>query len=98
MRLVDTPAFPAEYKAEALAQAEALKLFRSSTENVEWSYLSPPAIIQPGQRTGRYRTGTDQLLTDDKGESRISVEDYAVALMDEVERPAHSRKRFTVAY
>jgi uncharacterized protein len=98
VRLVDTPAFPAEYKAEALAQAEALKLFRSSSGNVEWSYLSPPAIIQPGQRTGRYRTGTDQLLTDDKGESRISVEDYAVALMDEVERPARSRKRFTVAY
>jgi hypothetical protein len=98
VRLFDTPQFPAEWKAEASAQIEALELFRASTGDVEWSYLSPPAHIEPGQRTGRYRTGGDQLLTDEKGESRISVEDYAVALVDELERPAHIRQRFTVAY
>jgi hypothetical protein len=98
VRLIDTPQFPAEWKAEAVAQVEALGLFRASTGGVEWSYLSPPALIAPGQRTGRYRTGGDQLLTDEKGESRISVEDYAVALVDELERPAHVRQRFTVAY
>jgi uncharacterized protein len=96
--LIDTPQFPAEWKAEALAQAEALKLFRASIGGVEWSFLSPPAMLEPGQRSGRYRTGSDQLLVDDKGVSRISVEDYAVALVDELERPAHPRQRFTVAY
>jgi putative NADH-flavin reductase len=98
VRLIDTPQFPAEWKAEALAQIEALELFRASMGGVEWSYLSPPALIEPGQRTSRYRTGGDQLLTDEKGESRISVEDYAVALVDEIERPAHICQRFTVAY
>ena len=98
VRLIDTPQFPAEWKAEASAQVQALELFRASTGGVEWSYLSPPAVIEPGQRTGRYRTGLDQLVTDEKGVSRISVEDYAVALLDELERPAHIRQRFTVAY
>lgn len=98
IRVVDTPKFPIERKAEALAQVEALNVFRSSTGDVQWSYLSPPAIIEPGQRTGRYRTGGDQLLTDERSVSRISVEDYAVALVDEVERPTHVRQRFTVAY
>lgn len=98
LRLIDTPEFPAEWKAEASAQVEALGLFRASTGGVEWSFLSPPAIIEPGQRTGRYRTGGDQLVTDEKGESRISFQDYAVALIDELEHPAHICQRFTVAY
>jgi putative NADH-flavin reductase len=98
LRLIDTPEFPAEWKAEASAQVEALELFRASTGGVEWSFLSPAAIIEPGQRTGRYRTGGDQLVTDEKGESRISFQDYAVALVDELERPAHICQRFTVAY
>jgi len=98
MRLIDTPQFPADWKPEAAAQIEALQLFRASTGSVEWSYLSPPAIIEPGRRTDRYRAGGDQLLTDEKGESRISVEDYAVAFLDELEHPAHIRQRFTVAY
>ncbi len=98
VRLFDTPQFPAEWKAEALAQIEALDIFRASTGNVEWSYLSPPLNIEPGQRTGHYRAGGDQLLKDEKGESRISVEDYAVAFLDELEYPTHLRQRFTVAY
>jgi uncharacterized protein len=98
VRLIDTPQFPAEWKAEASAQVHALELFRASTSDIEWSFLSPPVVIEPGQRTGRYRTGLDQLVTDEKGVSQISVEDYAVALLDELERPAHIRQRFTVAY
>jgi putative NADH-flavin reductase len=98
VRVIDTPQFPAEWKAEASAQVQALELFRASTSGVEWSFLSPPAVIEPGQRTGRYRTGRDQLVTDEKGVSRISVEDYAVAFLDELEHPAHICRRFTVAY
>jgi putative NADH-flavin reductase len=98
VRLFDTPQFPAGWKTEALAQIEALDIFRTSTDTVDWTYLSPPLNIEPGQRTGRYRTGGDQLLSDEKGESRISVEDFAVAFLDELEYPTHIRQRFTVAY
>ncbi len=97
-RLVDTPQFPPEYKDEALAQGEALKVFQTSKADVDWSFLSPAAILQPGQRTGKYRSGGDQLLQNEKGESTISVDDFAVALVDELERPRHHRRRFTVAY
>jgi len=98
VRVIDTPEFPAEWKAEASAQVQALELFRASTSDVKWSFLSPPAVIEPGQRTGRYRTGGDLLVTDEKGVSRISVEDYAVAFLDELERPTHVCQRFTIAY
>jgi putative NADH-flavin reductase len=66
-------------------------------ERVDWVYVSPPASLTPGERTGRYRLGRDELLTDERGESRISMEDFAVALVDEAESPRHSRTRFTVA-
>jgi hypothetical protein len=98
VQLIDAPAFPAGWKAEAAAQVEALKIFRAMGGSNEWTFLCPPALLEPGQRTWRYRTGGDQLLTDEKGDSRISVEDFAVAVLDELERPAHIRKRFTVAY
>ncbi|HEX4495179.1 MAG TPA: NAD(P)-dependent oxidoreductase [Thermoanaerobaculia bacterium] len=98
VRLVDTPQFPAEWKPEALAQAEALELFRGAGPGVEWIYISPAAILEPGARAGHFRIGGDQLLTDDKGESRISVDDYAVAFVDEIERGTHARQRITVAY
>jgi uncharacterized protein len=65
---------------------------------LNWTFLSPPANLVPGERTGRYRTGGERLLTDGSGESRISLEDYAVAMIDEVEQPRHIRQRFTVAY
>ncbi|MCP2259008.1 hypothetical protein LX15_002707 [Streptoalloteichus tenebrarius] len=96
--LVDTPDFPAAYLPEARAQADALAALRAEGDDVDWTYLSPAAEIAPGERTGRFRLGGDQLLVDDSGASRISVEDYAVALLDEVEKPAHTRQRFTVAY
>jgi len=97
-RLIDTPSFPAEWKEEALAQVEALEIFRSDTGEVEWTFLSPAALLEPGPRTGQYRTGADQLVVNKEGASRISVEDFAVAFVDELERAEHVRQRFTVAY
>ena len=94
---VDLPQFPAEYKQGALATREAFNMLRREP-SLEWSFLSPSADLSPGQRTGKFRLGTDQLLKDADGKSRISVEDYAVAMIDEVEKPAHVRKRFTVGY
>jgi putative NADH-flavin reductase len=98
MRLVDTPDFPAQYKSEALAQAGALEVFRESQSPIDWVFLSPPAMIAPGKRHGTYRSGGDRLITSEKGESIISVEDFAVAIADELEKPKHHRARFTVAY
>jgi uncharacterized protein len=95
-KLVDTPQFPAQYKAEAQAGGDFLDLLRQE-KTLDWTFLSPSAMIAPGERTGKFRLGGDQLLTHDKG-SNISVEDYAIAMVDEIEKPAHSRKRFTVGY
>lgn len=94
---LDLPGFPAEYKQGALATREALNMLRQET-GLEWSFLSPSADLSPGQRTGKFRLGRDQLLVDASGKSRISVEDYAMAMIDEVEHPAHVRQRFTVGY
>ena len=94
---VDLPGFPAEYKQGALATREALNMLRQETD-LEWSFLSPSADLFPGQRTGTFRLGTDQLLKDANGDSRISVQDYAMAMIDEVEKPNHIRQRFTVGY
>ena len=96
-RLIDTPQFPAEYKEEASKGADFLGILRGETE-LDWTFLSPSALILPGERTGRFRLGADSLLVDASGQSHISMEDYAVAMVDEVEKPAHSRRRFTVGY
>ncbi|MBP0492025.1 NAD(P)-dependent oxidoreductase [Pararoseomonas indoligenes] len=97
LRLVDTPDFPAAYKAEATAGAAFLDRLRRE-EALDWTFLSPSAFFVPGERTGRFRLGGDSLLVDVAGESRISFEDFAIALSDELETPAHSRRRFTVGY
>ncbi|MBB5205683.1 hypothetical protein HNQ51_003010 [Inhella inkyongensis] len=98
LQLVDTPEFPAEWKAAALAAREVLKRLQSNRLGLAWSYVSPPAHLVPGERTGNYRLGQDDLLTDAQGHSSISVADLAVALVDELGAPAHQGKRFTVAY
>ena len=95
LRLVDTPDFPAAWKPMALAHAEALEILRAATD-LEWTYVSPSHFIEPGRRTGRYRVGFEDLLHNAKGESRISAEDYAIAVLDEVEHPRHVRERITV--
>ena len=96
MQLVDTPQFPTAWKAVADAHRAALAIYREEPD-LEWTVVAPAAMIAPGVRTGHYRAGGDQLLVDAKGESRISAEDYAVAIADEVETPRHIRRRFTVA-
>lgn len=97
-RLMDTPDFHDEWKPEAQAQADALVVYQQSDNEVEWSYVSPGALLEPGERTGAYRIGDDRLLTDDHGRSRITMEDFAIAMLDEVEHPAHPRRRFTAAH
>lgn len=97
VQLVDTPTFPELYKAEALAGRDFLNALRAE-EELDWTFLSPSALLEPGERTGSYRVGKDALLTDANGNSWISMEDFAVALVDELERHAHSRERFTVGY
>jgi putative NADH-flavin reductase len=96
--LADTPDFPAAYKDEAREGREALAVWRGEAKGLDWTYLSPAAEIAPGARTGKYRTTGDQLLVDAKGKSFITFEDYAVAVLDELERPKHVGKRFGVAY
>ena len=96
--LADMPDFPEIYKAEAKEGREALAVWRDEAEGLDWTYLSPAAEIAPGERTGKYRTTGDQLLVDAKGRSFITFEDYAVAVLDELERPQHVGRRFGVAY
>jgi putative NADH-flavin reductase len=96
VQLVDTPDFPEAYKPEALAGRDFLNALRES--DLDWTFLSPSALFVPGERTGEFRLGTDRLLVGAGGESKISMEDYAVALVDELETPRHSRRRFTVGY
>jgi uncharacterized protein len=98
LRLVDSPGFPEEYKPEALDHADALAAYRSDAGGLDWTFISPAAQIGPGTRTGSYRSGDDALLVDEKGKSFISFEDYAKAVIDEVEQPTHPRARMTVAY
>ena len=97
VRLVTTPGFPAQYRAEAEKGAEFLDRLRQE-KDLDWTFLSPSAMIDFGSRTGKFRLGTDQLLVDSEGKSFISFEDFAVAMADEIERPAHRRARFTVGY
>jgi putative NADH-flavin reductase len=97
VRLLDTPDFPDEYKAEAGQGADALAFYQSISD-LDWTYVSPAAFIHPGERTGRYRLGTDQLLVDENGNSEISAEDYAIAIADLLEQGAHPRSRVGVAW
>ncbi|CDT38599.1 NAD(P)-dependent oxidoreductase [Vibrio coralliirubri] len=96
--LVTVPAFPAEHKNEALAQGEALEVFKQSNSEVNWTFISPAAEIFPGEKLSTYRTGGDQLLTDQDGNSKISVSDYAIAMIDELEAGKFPRQRIGVAY
>jgi putative NADH-flavin reductase len=87
---------PAEWISIATSAAKSLKLLQAS--DINWTYLSPAAFFEPGTRTGKFRLGVNNLVSDAKGESRISMEDYAIALVDELEKPAHERARFSIGY
>ena len=97
-RLLDTPDFRDEWKPEALAQAAALEAYETADTDVDWSYISPGALLAPGERTGSYRVGGDELLVDEHGRSGISMEDFAIAMVDEAEQARHLRRRFTAAH
>jgi putative NADH-flavin reductase len=100
LTLLDSGHLPKEWLAIATAHRDALELMRSSpvAAGLDWTNFSPAAFIQPGERTGKFRLGNDDLIADAQGQSRISAEDYAVALVDELEHPQHIRQRFTVGY
>jgi len=97
-QLVDSPAFPAEWKQGALAAREALNRLRADQTGLDWTFLSPAIHLEPGTRTARFRLGGEEPVFDAKGESRISVEDLAVAIVNELEAPQHRRARFTAGY
>ena len=88
---------PVAYRGEVLGQKDALDYYRT-VKDVSWTYFSPAFSISPGQRTGKFRLGADELVSDAHGDSRISAEDYAVAVLDEAEKPTHTHRRFTIGY
>jgi putative NADH-flavin reductase len=96
-QLVDSPQFPAEWKDGARAARDALAALREGAWK-DWAFISPAIHMAPGQRTAKFRLGLDHPVLDDKGESHISVEDLAVAILDEAQTPKHTGKRFTVGY
>lgn len=96
-RVIDSEGFPAEYKTEASAGAAFLDVLRQEKE-LDWTFLSPSAEFVETERTGTFRLGQDELLVSSTGRSWISFADYAIALIDEIESPKHSRQRFTVGY
>jgi putative NADH-flavin reductase len=91
--MADRGVQPPTSKPASLALAELRKV-----TDLDWTAISPPASIRPGERTGEFRLGGDHLLEDDEGQSQISFEDFAIAIVDEIEKPKHSRQRFTAAY
>jgi putative NADH-flavin reductase len=97
VRHVDDPGFPEMYKAIALAHGDALAIYRGVTD-LDWTYISPAAVIGPGPRTRVFRIGGEQLLTDSGGKSFISYDDFAVGLVEQLEHPSAIRKRITLAY
>ena len=95
--LVDAANFPAAYKEEASKGKLFLDALREVAD-LDWTMLSPSALFVAGERTGTFRLGADSLLSASDGKSWISYEDYAVAMLDEIEQPKHVRRRFTVGY
>lgn len=97
-QLVDSPSFPAEWKQGALAAREVLTRLRADTTSLDWTFVSPAIFLEPGERTGHYRLGTESPVTDAEGKSRITAADLAAAIVAEVETPQYRRARFTAAY
>jgi putative NADH-flavin reductase len=97
VQLVDTPEFPAEFKTAATAARDYLDILRKETE-LDWTFISPAIDLHPGKRTGKFRLGNDNPVFDADGKSAISVEDMAVAIVDELENNRFIKKRFTLGY
>jgi putative NADH-flavin reductase len=94
--IIESGNLPQEWMAIAVSHAKVLEMAKQSAIN--WTYFSPAGFFVPGERTGKFRLGTDQLIANAEGDSRISLEDYAIALVDELESPKHERARFTIGY
>lgn len=98
VKVIDDAHFPDAWKPEAQAQGKALDVFRASKADMDWTYISPAKLIEPGERSDKYRVGGDQVLLDAHSVSRITIADYAVALLDRIEKNDALRQRMTVAY
>ena len=94
--LLESGHLPEAWRPIANSHVKALAVLKDS--DINWTYFAPAAFFEPGERTGKFRLGTDTLISDSTGQSRISMEDYGVALVDELEHPRHLRQRFTIAY
>jgi putative NADH-flavin reductase len=94
--IISSGHIPAEWLPIAVSHAKVLEIVKKS--EINWTYFSPAGFFVPGERTGKFRLGTDQLIANEQGDSRISLEDYAIALVDELEAPKHERQRFTIGY
>lgn len=97
-RLVDSGQIPSAWMPEVNAGVRFLEHLQREPEGLDWVFVSPSTLFGPGERTGKFRLGGDELLVADSGRSEISYEDYAIALVDEIESPRHHRQRFTVGY
>jgi putative NADH-flavin reductase len=97
LQLVDTPSFPEAWRKGANEQRKSLEVFRREKE-LDWTFFSPAILIEPGPRTGKFRIAKDNPVFDEKGNSTISYDDYAVAMIDELENPHFIKKRFTIGY
>lgn len=97
VQLVDTPEFPEQWKQGALGARDALNLIKQEAD-LDWSFVSPAVMLEPGERRGHYRLGGDEVLMGDNGPASISTADLAMAIIDEIEQPRHIRRRFTAAY
>lgn len=96
--VVDSGVIPDAILPGVLALAKVLKEDLKNEKNLDWVFFSPAGTIEPGERTAKYRLGKDDLVVDINGESKISVEDYAKAMIDELENPQHHQERFTIGY
>lgn len=97
LKLVDSDSFPTDWKPISSAHSDALEIYKNETE-LNWTVLSPAALFESGKLTKKYNLGKDNLIVDEKGVSKISFEDYALALLNEVANPKFSRERFTIGY
>jgi len=97
-RIMDSGLIPESYLPAVRALADVYLIDLTAEKSIDWVFFSPAGIIEPGQRTGKFRLGKDDMIVNEKGESKISVQDYAVAMIDEVEKPAHHMERFTIGY
>ena len=97
-RLMDSGVIPDSFLPAVRALADFYLNDLEAEKSIDWVFFSPAGIIEPGQRTNKFRLGQDDMIMNSSGESKISVQDYAVAMIDELEKPAHHRERFTIGY